>query len=116
MIPMSINIRSNLKDKDPALLKMALDSTVNYAADKLQIEMKAKVPVDTGRLQNSITKGFIPNGRTVGPDTPYDIYVEFGTSKMAAQPYVRPAIKSTKPFISDYLVRKVRKAFGWQHI
>jgi phage gpG-like protein len=28
---------------------------------------------------------------TVGTNVPYAVYVEFGTSRMAAQPYLRPA-------------------------
>lgn len=30
----------------------------------------------------------------VGTDVEYAVYVEFGTSRMAAQPYMRPAVKS----------------------
>jgi hypothetical protein len=32
----------------------------------------------------------------VGTDVEYSIYVEFGTSKMAAQPYLRPAIEEAR--------------------
>ena len=30
----------------------------------------------------------------VGTDVEYAVYVEYGTSRMAAQPYMRPAVKS----------------------
>ena len=140
MIPMKINIRSTIKANKPELMKEALDATLHYATDKLYIEMRAKAPVKSGRLQNSIRKGFIPRGRTVGPNTPYDIYVEFGTQShwilprnasvlhwvgedgqdhfakyvyhpgTRAHPYVRPAITVSRKPISDYLQRKVAKA------
>ncbi len=48
---------------------------------------QAYVPVDTGRLQESITAG--PTGVT--SDVEYAGFVEYGTSDTAAQPYMRPA-------------------------
>lgn len=32
----------------------------------------------------------------VGTNTEYAVYVEFGTSRMAAQPYLRPAVERAK--------------------
>lgn len=63
----------------PQKMKEIIDRSIKYAADKLEIEMKAKAPIASGRLQNSIRQGKLSNGRWVGPNTPYDIYVEFGT-------------------------------------
>ncbi len=48
---------------------------------------RAYVPVETGRLQESITAG--PTGVTT--DVEYAGFVEYGTSDMAAEPYMRPA-------------------------
>lgn len=66
-------------------------------------------PVDTGRLRNSITHrlggsggrfGFPGESASVGEgdlevvigtDVPYATYVEEGTRRMAARPYLRPA-------------------------
>jgi HK97 gp10 family phage protein len=53
-------------------------------------------PVDTGRLRASITHEIASDveglvGR-VGTDVEYAPYVEFGTGRMAAQPYLRPAL------------------------
>lgn len=60
--------------------------------DEITDDMRRLVPVDTGELRESI--GSIHEGLagliTVGTD--YWSYVEFGTSKMAAQPFIRPAI------------------------
>jgi HK97 gp10 family phage protein len=58
-------------------------------------EAKVLVPVDTGALQ--ITIGVEVEGETVslvagGGEVDYALHVEFGTIKMAAQPYMRPAI------------------------
>ncbi len=48
---------------------------------------RAYVPVDTGRLRDSITAG--PTGVT--SDVEYAGFVEYGTSDTPAEPYMRPA-------------------------
>lgn len=53
---------------------------------------KTYAPVDTGRLRNSIThKPQGNNTEVVQTNVEYAIYQEMGTSKMRAQPYMRPA-------------------------
>jgi len=57
---------------------------------------KAKCPVDTGRLRNSIThvlKGGISPAVYIGTNVEYGKYVEEGTSKHDAQPFLKPAAK-----------------------
>ena len=49
-------------------------------------------PVDTGELISSIDGFTDGEGVEVYADADYAQYVEYGTSKMAAQPYFRPAI------------------------
>lgn len=51
------------------------------------------VPVDTGNLKNSIGVDIDPDGLgfDAGPTADYGAHVEFGTVKMAAQPYMIPA-------------------------
>jgi len=62
-----------------------------------QIEGRAKglCPVDTGRLRSSITSGLIEDGDTiagvVGTDVEYAPYVELGTIRMDARPFLVPA-------------------------
>lgn len=64
----------------------------------LQVERSAKglCPVDTGRLRSSITNELTEDGEglvaIVGTDVEYGIYVELGTSRMAAQPFLLPAL------------------------
>ena len=58
------------------------------------IAVKAReeyVPVDTGELQNSIEVRRDGGAVLVGAGTDHAIPVEFGTSKMEAQPFLRPA-------------------------
>ena len=59
----------------------------------LQAEGYAKdlCPVDTGNLRNSITHTSDGKAAYIGTNVEYGKYVELGTVKMAAQPYLRPA-------------------------
>lgn len=63
----------------------------------LQVEARAKelCPVDTGRLRSSITSAIETEGDTivgvVGTDVEYASFVEFGTQRMDAQPFLTPA-------------------------
>lgn len=54
---------------------------------------KRKCPVDTGNLVNSINHQVDYLGKKVyvGTNVEYAPYVEMGTSKQTAQPYLRPA-------------------------
>lgn len=78
-------------------------------------EARRLVPVDTGALQSTI--GVEVEGETVnlvagGDGVDYQAYVEFGTSKMAAQPYMRPAIDTKKneadKAIAENLVKQMK--------
>lgn len=66
----------------------------------LQVDRAAKglCPVDTGRLRSSITNEIGEDGdglvATIGTNVEYAPYVELGTSKMAAQPFLLPALEA----------------------
>lgn len=54
---------------------------------------KQECPVDTGRLRNSITNAVRADEKAVyiGTNVEYAPYIELGTSRMKARPYLRPA-------------------------
>lgn len=54
---------------------------------------KQECPVDTGRLRNSITNAVRADEKAVyiGSNVEYAAFVELGTSRMKARPYLRPA-------------------------
>lgn len=54
---------------------------------------KRDCPVDTGRLRNSVTHAVDGEERTVyiGTNVEYGVYIEMGTSRMRARPYLAPA-------------------------
>lgn len=55
---------------------------------------KLLCPVDTGRLRNSITHQMQGNTAVIiGTNVEYAPYVELGTRRMKAQPYIKPAVE-----------------------
>lgn len=60
---------------------------------------KSVVHVDTGNLKNSIDVEFENDGLTaiVAPHTEYAAFVEFGTRRMSAYPYMTPAAERNRP-------------------
>lgn len=65
-------------------------------AKKVTTVAKRMCPVDTGRLRSSIVDEMGSDGEglvaRIGSDVEYAAYVELGTSRMGAQPYLRPAL------------------------
>lgn len=71
---------------------------------------KQYCPVDTGRLRSSIS--FEVDTRataTVGTNVEYAPYVEYGTSRMAAQPYLRPAVHEYEAKMRGIVVDVIRR-------
>ena len=93
MADISVEITSN---RD--LIEQATDEAIERALEAigLQAEGYAKMlcPVDTGRLRNSITHTVDVDEKKayVGTNVEYAAYVEMGTSKTKAQPYLKPAV------------------------
>lgn len=73
-----------LRQKAAALEAMGLQGE-GYA--------KGYAPVDTGRLRNSISHTADDDAAYIGTNVEYAAYQELGTSRTAAQPYLRPAVE-----------------------
>lgn len=62
---------------------------------KAESYAKKLCPVDTGRLRNSIThQQYDERTEVVGTNVEYAPYVELGTHRQKAQPYLRPAVEN----------------------
>lgn len=105
--------------------KRVVVGAVRAAAKPLIKEARAKVPVDTGNLKKSIgvTKRRSKNKNiihfSISPRKGgkyngfYGHFVEFGTSKMPAKPFLRPAFESkgkeTIEAAKQYMARRIDK-------
>lgn len=97
-----LNELMNYFKKAPKLAQTEMTKIVKHCGSMCHIEEQRRVPVDTGFLKRSIFITIKDVGLTakIEPTASYAGYVEYGTRKMNAQPYVRPAYdKATKEFV-----------------
>ncbi|MEM3737551.1 MAG: HK97 gp10 family phage protein [Candidatus Bathyarchaeia archaeon] len=74
-------------------LRKELQALLHQSAERVVGNAKALAPVRTGHLMDSIR--ILGEGDlevTVGSEVEYAGYVEYGTSRMPARPYLRSAI------------------------
>lgn len=66
-------------------------------------------PVDTGYLRSTVFVQENGDDVEIGFEAPYASYVEFGTYKMAAQPFLRPAFDEAELQALSAIVDSVEK-------
>ena len=120
-----------LRELGPRVAKNALRRSVASGAAVIRNEAKARAPVDTGEMKKDIqikrlreTRGemsvkyivFVRSGkksrmsgkaRNVSKDSFYWRFQEFGTSKMAAHPFMRPALAAKRAAAVDAIKEKL---------
>lgn len=100
-----------LKLADTQFYKATVD-----AKDEVVSVAKQNAPVDTGTLRDSIEGTVRTDGGdiilVVGSPVEYAVYVEFGTSKMEAQPYLRPALEEVEKDYRGKIVDAIKRADG----
>jgi HK97 gp10 family phage protein len=86
-----MNINSIMQKLQPSLNRY-----INRCADNVAEDAKRKAPVRSGALRDSIKKepGSIPLELKIVADVPYAIFIEYGTYKMSAQPFLQPALRN----------------------
>ena len=80
----------------------------------IETDAKRRCPVDTGRLRASLTTDVEREGKTtfvlkVGTNVEYASFVENGTSRMAAQPFLRPAVDAKAKDVVDEIRESIRE-------
>jgi HK97 gp10 family phage protein len=126
-------LEEKLQELGPKFAKKALRKALAASGDYWVAEMKARVPVDSGDLRESIDKkikmkrgkGGAPSSATVsvGPTfgkTPrqpgdgsqqpgvYGMFEEFGTKRQSPQPFVRPTFDATADQVVSIFVDVLR--------
>ena len=112
---MTVSVKLNLNHLHHLASRIAPDVIDQGAYDwAVAIEERAKelVPVDTGALQESIhvEKGDSAGQYQVVADMPYAAFVEYGTGRGPAQPYLTPAWRQVRglPFFQRLLRELIR--------
>jgi len=101
-------VQKNLNNFEQEL-KKSLERSVLISAIKVETDAKKLAPVDTGRLRSSITHDWKGTTARVGTDVNYAPYIELGTYKQKAQPYLYPALQMNMNFIKKKIadIKKV---------
>lgn len=99
--------------------RTAILEAVTESCEDLAAKASENAPVDTGTLRASVhvesvvASGFTVTGTvaTSGESNEYAAYVEGGTSKMGAQPYMEPALIENAPLYAEAMARAARGQF-----
>ena len=121
-------LRKKMREVGPKLAKKGLRAATNAAAQTIKKEAKALAPIDSGKLAkkaiyvkrsrrgSSASRESYIVGVRVGRkeseknrDAYYWFMVEFGTMKMAAQPFLRPAFENKKHEAIEKFKSKLRE-------
>lgn len=101
---MGISVNLDLSALD-ALAERAenIGGALAKGAEVVAEAARASCPVDTGALRASISASADGSSASVTAGAPYAAYVEFGTCKMAAQPFLVPALLNN----ADAVMREI---------
>ena len=95
-------------------LQNVIQTEITNACNKTENMAKNVVPVDTGRLRDSITtdlSNLKNNEGEVGTTVPYALYVELGTVKMGAQPYLFPTAYKVAENLANNIILSFNASF-----
>jgi HK97 gp10 family phage protein len=85
-------------------------------AEVVQQAASERAPRDTGKLAENIVISDIKEDGTVdiGPDRDrfYGLFLEFGTSNMAARPFLQPAFEENKEQVQQKMADVIRRELG----
>lgn len=81
-------------DRAKAAIRQSLDARMDQAGKAIVARARELAPVETGKLRDSISYMYSTSTMTltIHADMPYSGFVEFGTTRMSARPYLRPAL------------------------
>lgn len=107
---MSVRWVFNDIPKLPRRLQSGTHEALKQVGDALLTRANANTPVRSGRLRsgNRVKIGPFPSRTvTVSNDTPYAVFVEFGTSRMAPRLFLTRALNETEPEYRSLLAQVV---------
>ena len=88
----------------------AKKGALTMAAIVVNMDATMLAPVDTGNLRDSVTYEVDEDEARVGTNVDYAPHLEYGTVKMAAQPYLRPSLDNNKSQIEKMIGDVIGKA------
>lgn len=109
---LDIRVLKKYNRRYPQEFREIRDKFLLEASNYVKTDASRRAPVDTGNLSNSINVTSISDGTaTIGTNLEYAPHVEYGTIKMRAQPYMRPAIDENRQMLIRMLRDRVKEQF-----
>ena len=91
-------------------MQQAKDRALEIIGGKAEGYAKRITPVRTGNLRNSITHAqYDEDTEIIGSNVEYAPYVELGTYRMAARPYLRPAAENHSEEYKQVIINEMNK-------
>lgn len=106
----TVTITHNEFPRIAAALPEKTSQVVRKVAFDIEAHAKIRVPKDTHALENSISTEVEDGGLTaiIAPHMEYATYVEFGTKRISAQPYMIPAAEAVAPAFQEAMRQMLR--------
>jgi HK97 gp10 family phage protein len=115
---LTVQIQIDVEDQATPMLEAALakiqdqiNAGLDEAGAEIVIYAQQIVPVRTGFLRSTIQYTVADGVLIVRATAPYAFWVEFGTRRMRARPYIRPAIDAYMNLIISSITVQVLAAF-----
>lgn len=118
-----------MDNREVRMLSAMLERSIKTTGPKVQLvvrkvakdivrDAKLLAPVDTGNLKNSITHsdlrsiGHAGGEVEIGPTANYGYFMEYGTSRVAPQPYMNPAADRNEGPFQQAMAQLAEEALG----
>ena len=107
----AVRINTQVLERISANLGKNVETVGLSMAHMIEGDAKQRAAVDTGAMRNSINVYDVqrsPFYCKIGPHTEYAVYQEYGTHKMAAHPFLIPAVEAVR--------KKFESASTWKDV
>jgi HK97 gp10 family phage protein len=102
-----IVVKSNRLPGIAAKCRPAIRRAVHAAGFRAEAGAKGRAAVDTGHMRGAIANRPGDLSTTIHSPAAYSLFVERGTRKMAAQPFMEPAVDAVIPGLQADLAKAV---------
>lgn len=94
------------------LLAVEVEKALEILNEETVKDAQQRAPVRTGFLRDNISGEVTGTSLVVTSAAPYSIFVEAGTRRMAARPFLTPAVDQAKSKLPELLQEAFRQAAG----
>lgn len=105
---MKFKVENNIAEAKKAIEK-GIAKSLEELGEKLANEAKKRAPVDTGELRDSIDYEVKGDELFIGAKAEHAPFVEYGTSKMKRQPFLKKSVMDNVNKIEKTIAKNMPK-------